>query len=153
MRQLSGAGAVGSCMFHRIRPHPRQSQCHYRGVHQAVDLQKSIYQGNYQYSPNRLLDHFQLPLTDLHFHFLLRFILMPILLLPSLPPPPPPITASYIYDFPTLALFTLGLTLLAQWKMVWFLLIFMFGCVNKETIVLLTLIYMLECAQYLQLSR
>ena len=61
--------------------------------------------------------------------------------------------ANYIYDFPTLALFTLGLAFLAQRKLVWFLLIFMVGCVNKETIVLLTLICVLVCAQHLQLSK
>ena len=61
--------------------------------------------------------------------------------------------ANYIYDFSTLALFTLGLALLARRKMVLFLLIFTIGCVNKETIVLLALIYTLVCAQHLQLSR
>lgn len=48
---------------------------------------------------------------------------------------------SYIYDFPSLLLFTAGMYLMVKqdWKK--FLLIFFVACINKETTILLTLIF------------
>jgi hypothetical protein len=48
---------------------------------------------------------------------------------------------SYIYDFPTLFLFTLGLGLLVRRKWKAYLIVFTLACFNKETIILLTGIY------------
>ncbi|MCW8803405.1 MAG: hypothetical protein OQK57_03320, partial [Ignavibacteriaceae bacterium] len=48
---------------------------------------------------------------------------------------------SYLYDFPTLLLFTLGLLLLSQRKWNYFLVLFFIACFNKETIILLTMIF------------
>jgi len=48
---------------------------------------------------------------------------------------------SYLYDFPTLLLFTLGLLLLNQRKWNYFLILFFIACFNKETIILLTMIF------------
>lgn len=45
----------------------------------------------------------------------------------------------YIYDFPVLLLFTLGLLLLIQRRWLLYYAIFAIGCVNKETMVLLAL--------------
>ncbi len=67
--------------------------------------------------------------------------IMSIILLLTIPAMFQPQYSNYIYDFPTLFLFTLGLLLLKQrnWK---FLLILLFiACFNKETIILLTLIF------------
>lgn len=47
----------------------------------------------------------------------------------------------YIYDFPSLFLFTLGLIFLKKSKWNYFYLIFLLGNLNKETIILLTLIF------------
>jgi hypothetical protein len=48
---------------------------------------------------------------------------------------------SFIYDFPLLLLYTLGLIFLYKqdWKK--FLIIFLIGCINKETTILLTLLF------------
>ncbi len=48
---------------------------------------------------------------------------------------------SFIYDFPLLLLYTLGLIFLYKqdWKK--FLIIFLVGCINKETTILLTLVF------------
>ena len=48
---------------------------------------------------------------------------------------------SYVYDFPTLFLFTLGLYLILKknWKL--FLLLYLVPCFNKETTILLTLVF------------
>ena len=48
---------------------------------------------------------------------------------------------SFIYDFPLLLLYTLGLIFLYKqdWKK--FLIIFLIGCINKETTILLTLVF------------
>ncbi len=51
--------------------------------------------------------------------------------------------ASYMYDFPALLLFTLGLGLLVRRRFVPFLLLYAVGCLNKETTVLLTLVFAL----------
>ena len=54
---------------------------------------------------------------------------------------------SYLYDFPTLFLFTLGLGLMCnkQWGL--YLSIFLLGCLNKETTILLTLLYAVHYRQ------
>jgi hypothetical protein len=51
---------------------------------------------------------------------------------------------SYIYDFPTLLLFTLGLYLMVKedWKS--FLALFIVSCFNKETTILLSLIFIIH---------
>lgn len=48
---------------------------------------------------------------------------------------------SYIYDFPTLFIFTLGLVFLIKRKWSYFLVLFFISCFNKETVILLTLIF------------
>ncbi len=48
---------------------------------------------------------------------------------------------SYIYDFPTLFLFTLGLLLMIKHKWSYFLVLFFISCFNKETVILLTMIF------------
>ena len=60
---------------------------------------------------------------------------------------------NYIYDFPLLFLFTLGLAFLARRKMWWFSLVFVLGCVNKETTILLTLIFLIDCASDAQFGK
>jgi hypothetical protein len=47
---------------------------------------------------------------------------------------------SHLYDFPTLFLFTLGLGLMVNRRWGLYLLVFMLGCLNKETAILLTLL-------------
>lgn len=68
--------------------------------------------------------------------------LVPILALLALPPifPTGP---HYIYDFPTLFFFTLGLTLLIQGRWTLFYPIFIAGCLNKETTILLSVLFVL----------
>jgi hypothetical protein len=51
---------------------------------------------------------------------------------------------SYIYDFPTLFLFTLGLGLMIRKRWTPFLILFFFATVNKETSILLTLVFVLQ---------
>ena len=48
---------------------------------------------------------------------------------------------SYVYDFPTLCLFTLGLGLLLRRKWTQFIVLFFLATVNKETSILLVLIF------------
>lgn len=48
---------------------------------------------------------------------------------------------SFIYDIPTLFLFTLGLTMLVKQKWIAFVIVYFLGCWSKETTVLLTLIF------------
>ncbi len=48
----------------------------------------------------------------------------------------------YVYDFPTLFLFTLGFLLLLKRRWLLFYPVFIIGCLNKETMVLLTLAYL-----------
>jgi len=48
---------------------------------------------------------------------------------------------SFIYDFPLLLLYTLGLIFLHKQNWVKFLIIFLVGCINKETTILLTLVF------------
>ena len=49
--------------------------------------------------------------------------------------------SNYVYDFPALFLFTLGLLFLKQRKWNHFLILFLIACFNKETIILLTMIF------------
>lgn len=48
---------------------------------------------------------------------------------------------SYLYDFPTLFLFTLGLGLMVRHKWRQFLILFSIACLNKETTILLTMVF------------
>jgi hypothetical protein len=50
----------------------------------------------------------------------------------------------HIYDFSTLFLFTLGLGLLARAKWKWFLIVYLVACINKETTILLTLVFLVH---------
>ena len=51
---------------------------------------------------------------------------------------------NYIYDFPALFLFTLGLALMVRRKWGVFLIVFLAGCLNKETAILLTVLYVIH---------
>ena len=53
----------------------------------------------------------------------------------------PVFNPGYLYDFSTLLLFTLGLGLMVRAKWRAYLLIFVLGCLNKETAILLTLVF------------
>jgi hypothetical protein len=68
--------------------------------------------------------------------------LVPLLALLALPPlfPTGP---HYIYDFPALFFFTLGLTLLVQRRWRFFYPVFITGILNKETIILLSVLFAL----------
>jgi hypothetical protein len=48
---------------------------------------------------------------------------------------------SYLYDFPALAFFTLGLALMVQRRWTWFLVLYLFSCLNKETTFLLSVVF------------
>jgi hypothetical protein len=48
---------------------------------------------------------------------------------------------NYPYDFPTLFLFTLGLGLMARQRWAWFVAVYLLACLNKETAILLTLVF------------
>ncbi len=58
-------------------------------------------------------------------------------------PPFFPTGPHYIYDFPTLFFFTLGLTLLIKERWTLFYPVFVVGCINKETMVLLTFLFLM----------
>ena len=60
---------------------------------------------------------------------------------------------SYVYDFPTLFLFTLGLVFLKQRNWKYFLILFFVACFNKETIILLTLIFAIHFFKDEQVTR
>ncbi len=51
---------------------------------------------------------------------------------------------SYVYDFPALFFFTLGLALMAREKWILFFVVFIFSCFNKETTILLTVVFALR---------
>jgi len=51
---------------------------------------------------------------------------------------------SHLYDFSNLLLFTLGLALMVRRKWRWFLLVFVLACLNKETAILLTFIFVIH---------
>jgi hypothetical protein len=67
--------------------------------------------------------------------------LISIILLFSIPAMFQPQYANYVYDFPALFLFTLGLVLIRQRNWNYFIVLFFIACFNKETIILLTLIF------------
>ncbi|MCW8994910.1 MAG: hypothetical protein OQK77_03755 [Psychromonas sp.] len=67
--------------------------------------------------------------------------LISVILLLAIPAMFQPNYSNYVYDFPALFLFTLGLLLLRQRKWNYFLVIFLISCFNKETTILLTLIF------------
>jgi len=50
---------------------------------------------------------------------------------------------SFIYDFGTLFLFTLGLAMMARKKWISFLVVFTLACLNKETTILLTMLFVI----------
>jgi len=51
---------------------------------------------------------------------------------------------NYVYDLPNLFLFTLGLGLMARQKWMLFILVFPIACLNKETAILLTIIFVIH---------
>lgn len=51
---------------------------------------------------------------------------------------------NYIYDIPLLFLFTLGLALMARGQWIAYAIVFALGCVNKETTILLTWIFLIH---------
>ena len=67
--------------------------------------------------------------------------LISIFLLLAFPSMFQPNYSNYIYDFPALFLFTLGLLFLKQKKWNYFLILFLVSCFNKETTILLTMIF------------
>ena len=79
--------------------------------------------------------------------------LVTIFLLFAIPAMFQPNYSNYIYDFPALFLFTLGLYLLQirNWK--YFLILFFISCFNKETTILLTLIFAIHFYQDETLSK
>ena len=59
---------------------------------------------------------------------------------------------SYLYDFPNLFLFTVALGLMIREKWLSFILVFIAACLNKETAILLTLIFAIHFKNRLLLS-
>lgn len=55
----------------------------------------------------------------------------------------------FIYDFATLALFALGLTMMVRRRWVFYLLVHLLACLNKETAALLTVIFAIHFARRL----
>jgi hypothetical protein len=55
----------------------------------------------------------------------------------------PLMNIKYIYDLPTLFLFTLGLMFMARGKWRLFLATFFIGCLNRETMILLTMVFVI----------
>jgi len=60
--------------------------------------------------------------------------------------------SSHIYDFPTLLLFTLGLGLMLRRRWRTFLVVFFLSCLNKETTILLTLVFAIHFRKHSGLS-
>lgn len=60
---------------------------------------------------------------------------------------------SHLYDLPGLALFTLGLALIAERRLAAYIVVFTLACVNKETAILLTLVWLLVNWQRLDRRR
>jgi hypothetical protein len=60
---------------------------------------------------------------------------------------------SYVYDFSTLFLFTLGLVFLRQRNWNYFLILFLIACFNKETTILLTLVFAIHFHKDSNISR
>ncbi|MBI5471229.1 MAG: hypothetical protein HY961_02675 [Ignavibacteriae bacterium] len=69
--------------------------------------------------------------------------ILTLLLLPTLFSSGP----HYIYDFPALLFFTLGFLLLLKRRWTIYYPIFIIGCINKETIIILTLAYVIVCGK------
>ncbi len=59
----------------------------------------------------------------------------------------------YLYDFTTLFLFTLGLALMARKKWRMFLLVYLVSCLNKETTILLTMLFCVHFFRTEKLNR
>ena len=76
-----------------------------------------------------------------------------IILLLAIPAMFQPQYSNYIYDFPSLFLFTLGLLLLRQKKWRYFLILFFISCFNKETVILLTMIFAIHFYKDAEISR
>ena len=51
---------------------------------------------------------------------------------------------NYIYDFPTVAIFAIGLQLLAQRRLLSFFAVYSIGLFSKETVVLLAAVFALD---------
>jgi len=60
---------------------------------------------------------------------------------------------SYLYDLPNLFLFTLGLALMVRSRWKPFLLVYLLGCLNKETTILLTMIFVIHFFKPARLRR
>lgn len=77
---------------------------------------------------------------------------VPLIALLTLPPffPTGP---HYIYDFPTLLLFTLGLALLLRGRWPLFYPVYLVACLNKETTIMLTVLFLLLYARTLPTPR
>lgn len=76
-----------------------------------------------------------------------------IILLLAIPAMFQPQYSNYIYDFSSLFLFTLGLLLLRQKKWRYFLILFFISCFNKETVILLTMIFAIHFYKDAEISR
>ena len=61
--------------------------------------------------------------------------------------------SNYVYDFPALFLFTFGLLLLHQRKWNYFLILFLVSCFNKETTILLTLVFAIHFYKDAEVSK
>jgi hypothetical protein len=61
--------------------------------------------------------------------------------------------SNYVYDFPALFLFTFGLLLLWQKNWNYFLLLFLISCFNKETTILLTLIFAIHFHKNVEVTK
>jgi len=79
--------------------------------------------------------------------------LVSIILLFAIPAMFQPNYSNYIYDFPALFLFTFGLLLLHQRKWNYFLILFLISCFNKETTILLTLIFAIHFYKDSEISK
>jgi len=59
---------------------------------------------------------------------------------------------TYLYDFTTLFLFTLGLAMMIRRKWISYLFVFVLACLNKETTILLTCIYAIHFFKHQELN-
>lgn len=76
-----------------------------------------------------------------------------IILLLVIPAMFQPNYSNYVYDFPALFLFTLGLLFLKQQSWKNYLLLFFIACFNKETIILLTMIFAIHFYNHKNISK
>ena len=79
--------------------------------------------------------------------------LISIILLFAIPAMFQPNYSNYVYDFPALFLFTFGLLLLHQRKWNYFLILFLVSCFNKETTILLTLVFAIHFYKDAEVSK